>query len=78
MEHWTGTHFEPAWLHQVGVEIHLGHQGRTCPSNNGGVNGVGSGSGVTAADGAEDGPRMVLIMKKIGMKKKKKKTKKKI
>ena len=55
VEHWTGTHFEPAWLHQVGVEIHLGHQGRTCPSNNGGVNGVGSGSGVTAVDGAEDG-----------------------
>ena len=55
MEHWTGTHFEPAWLYQVGVEIHLRHQGRTCPSNNGGVNGVGSSSGVGADDRAEDG-----------------------
>ena len=55
MEHCTGTHFEPTWLHQVGVEIHLGHQGRTCPSNNRGINRDGSGSGVGTDDGAKDG-----------------------
>jgi hypothetical protein len=32
VEHWTGTHFEPAWLCQVGIEIHLGHHGNPCPS----------------------------------------------
>jgi hypothetical protein len=32
VEHWTGTHFKPAWLCQVGVEIHLGHHGNPCPS----------------------------------------------
>jgi hypothetical protein len=32
VENWTGTHFKPAWLCQVGVEIHLGHLGNPCPS----------------------------------------------
>ena len=32
VEHWTGTHFTPAWLFQVGVEIHLGHNGLPCPN----------------------------------------------
>jgi hypothetical protein len=35
VEHWTGTHFAPAWLFQVGVEIHLGHHGSPCPSRHG-------------------------------------------
>lgn len=32
VEHWKGTHFESAWLCQVGVAIHLGHQGQPCPA----------------------------------------------
>jgi hypothetical protein len=32
VEHWMGTHFQPAWLCQLGVEIHLGHQGKPCPT----------------------------------------------
>lgn len=31
MEHWNGTHFDPAWLCQAGVEIYLGHEGKPCP-----------------------------------------------
>ena len=33
VEHWTGTFFEPAWLSQANVVIHLGHRGLPCPSN---------------------------------------------
>lgn len=29
---WDGTCFQPAWLYQAGVEIHLGHDGEKCPS----------------------------------------------
>lgn len=29
---WDGSSFEGAWLYQVGVEIHLGHQGAPCPT----------------------------------------------
>jgi CxC2 like cysteine cluster associated with KDZ transposases len=32
VEHWTGTFFEPAWLCQANVVIHLGHAGQPCPS----------------------------------------------
>lgn len=32
VEHWKGTHFESAWLCQVGVAIHLGHRGQPCPT----------------------------------------------
>lgn len=32
VEHWTGAFFEPAWLCQAGVVIHLGHSGLPCPS----------------------------------------------
>jgi hypothetical protein len=35
VENWTGTHFEPAWLFQAGVEIHLGHNGIPCPTRQG-------------------------------------------
>ncbi|KAA1479544.1 hypothetical protein DENSPDRAFT_743719, partial [Dentipellis sp. KUC8613] len=31
MKLWTGTHFRPAWLSELGVCVHLGHQGRRCP-----------------------------------------------
>jgi len=31
VEHWSGTHFEPAWLCQAGVTVHLGHGGFECP-----------------------------------------------
>ena len=31
VEHWSGTHFDPTWLCQAGVEIHLGHGGKPCP-----------------------------------------------
>ena len=33
VEHWTGTFFEPAWLCQANVVIHLGHMGSPCPNN---------------------------------------------
>jgi hypothetical protein len=33
VEHWTGTFFEPAWLCQANVVIHLGHHGLPCPDN---------------------------------------------
>ncbi|PPQ79182.1 hypothetical protein CVT26_000453 [Gymnopilus dilepis] len=33
IEEWTGTHFQPAWLWQTGVTIHLGHGGNCCPYN---------------------------------------------
>ena len=33
VEHWTGAFFEPAWLSQANVVIHLGHRGLPCPSN---------------------------------------------
>lgn len=32
VEAWKGTHFEPAWLWQNGVVIHLGHNGAPCPA----------------------------------------------
>ena len=32
IDHWTGTYFEPAWLFQVGLVFHLGHEGNHCPS----------------------------------------------
>ena len=32
VEHWTGTFFEPAWLCQANVVIHLGHGGLPCPN----------------------------------------------
>ena len=32
VEKWTGRYFRPAWLREVGVEIHLGHGGAPCPS----------------------------------------------
>ena len=41
VEHWTGAFFEPAWLCQANVVIHLGHGGLPCP-NSVGFNGVGS------------------------------------
>ena len=31
VEFWNGTHYEAAWLRQVGVEISLGHHGKPCP-----------------------------------------------
>jgi len=34
IEHWAREYFEPAWMCQVGVEIHLGHGGQPCPSRN--------------------------------------------
>ena len=33
VERWTGIFFEPAWLCQANVVIHLGHGGLRCPSN---------------------------------------------
>ena len=33
VERWTGKFFEPAWLCQANVVIHLGHMGSPCPSN---------------------------------------------
>lgn len=33
VEVWKGTHFEPAWLWQNGVVIHLGHNGAPCPGD---------------------------------------------
>lgn len=33
VEAWKGTHFEPAWLWQNGVVIHLGHNGAPCPAD---------------------------------------------
>jgi len=33
VQHWTGKFFEPAWLCQANVLIHLGHGGLPCPSN---------------------------------------------
>jgi hypothetical protein len=31
VEQWTGEFFKPSWLHEVGVEIYLGHSGAPCP-----------------------------------------------
>ena len=31
VERWTGEYYTPAWLNQVGVIIHLGHNGHPCP-----------------------------------------------
>jgi hypothetical protein len=33
VEAWTGSYFQPSWLRQVGVVIHLGHDGLQCPSS---------------------------------------------
>lgn len=33
IEIWSGTHFSPAWLWQIGLGIHLGHGGKRCPAN---------------------------------------------
>jgi hypothetical protein len=32
IDHWAGSHFEPAWLFQVGVVLHFGHSGKPCSS----------------------------------------------
>ncbi|TFY54157.1 hypothetical protein EVG20_g9824 [Dentipellis fragilis] len=31
VKNWTGTHFRPAWLSELGVCIQLGHEGHRCP-----------------------------------------------
>ena len=31
IEFWQGEFFRPAWLRQVGIQVHCGHQGRPCP-----------------------------------------------
>ncbi|KAF8220418.1 hypothetical protein L208DRAFT_1116435, partial [Tricholoma matsutake] len=31
IDHWTGSYFEPAWLFQVGLVLHLGPNGASCP-----------------------------------------------
>lgn len=33
IESWMGTHFEPAWLWQNGLILHLGHGGDLCPGS---------------------------------------------
>lgn len=33
VEKWTGQFFRPAWLQEVGIIIHLGHNGLPCPRN---------------------------------------------
>jgi hypothetical protein len=33
VERWTGSYFTPSWLQQVGVTIHLGHDGNSCPTS---------------------------------------------
>jgi hypothetical protein len=33
VERWTGDYFTPAWLHNIGVAIYLGHGGAKCPSS---------------------------------------------
>jgi hypothetical protein len=45
VEHWNGAFFEPAWLCQANVVIHLGHGGLPCPANIGFDSTVGSDSG---------------------------------
>lgn len=40
VEAWKGTHFEPAWLWQDGVVLHLGHNGSPCPSNQNSTHGI--------------------------------------
>lgn len=32
IERWTGSHYEPAWLRDLGVSIQLGHGGDPCPT----------------------------------------------
>ena len=32
VQQWVGSHFAPSWLRQVGVIIHLGHGGNSCPA----------------------------------------------
>ena len=32
VEQWTGSHWAPSWLINVGCEIHLGHNGDHCPN----------------------------------------------
>ncbi|KAF8234554.1 hypothetical protein L208DRAFT_1261383, partial [Tricholoma matsutake] len=32
INHWTGSYFETAWLFQVRLVLHLGHNGASCPS----------------------------------------------
>ena len=48
VEHWTSSHFQPAWLSQVGIEIHLGHNGNLCPSRDRFEMGARSGDGPDA------------------------------
>ena len=33
IQSWDGSCFQPAWLYQAGVELHLGHDGERCPAN---------------------------------------------
>jgi len=57
VEHWSGTHFEPAWLCQVGVTIQLGHHGHPCPTRS---MGLGTNhkedDGITASGSSTDNP----------------------
>jgi hypothetical protein len=32
VEAWTGSHFSPGWLRDVGIAIYLGHDGKKCPT----------------------------------------------
>ncbi len=32
VQKWTGTHFIPSWLREVGVSLYLGHSGDLCPN----------------------------------------------
>lgn len=58
VEHWTGTHFEAAWLCQVGVSIHLGHRGQPCPVLPGEDNDEGASSD-TESEWEDDGKDFV-------------------
>ncbi|KAF8235162.1 hypothetical protein L208DRAFT_1183323, partial [Tricholoma matsutake] len=31
LDDWTGGYFEPVWLSQVGVLLHIGHEVHPCP-----------------------------------------------
>lgn len=32
VEFWEGSYYRPAWLRQVGVQVHCGHNGAACPN----------------------------------------------
>uniref|UniRef100_A0A5K1K3H2 CHIP6 n=1 Tax=Ganoderma boninense TaxID=34458 RepID=A0A5K1K3H2_9APHY len=60
IEFWEGSYFRPAWLRQVGIQLHCGHGGAACPQLGTYDSGPGTPS-LPSLDSARPGPAPVQL-----------------